>query len=110
MLQEPSGHILLEQRSQQGIWGGLWSFPELPMEADAMQHSQARFGDAAAAQEIWPVFRHTFSHYHLHIQPVLIQLSKKPTTIGETNQHWYNPAEPSELGLAAPVKTLLTKL
>ena len=110
MLQDPSGYILLEQRQQQGIWGGLWSFPELPMEEDAMQHSQTRFGDAAAEQEIWPVFRHTFSHYHLHIQPVLIQLSKKPTTIGETNQHWYNPAEPSELGLAAPVKNLLTKL
>lgn len=110
MLQDPKGRILLEQRPQQGIWGGLWSFPELTMDDDALAHCQLRFFDSAASQEYWQPFRHTFSHYHLHIQPVLIRLSKTPQAIGESNQHWYNPAKPSELGLAAPVKTLLTKL
>lgn len=110
MLQDPDGHILLEQRPTQGIWGGLWSFPELPMEEDALKRSQALFGDKAYQQDSWPSFRHTFSHYHLHIQPVLIRLSKRPKAIGESSRHWYNPQQPSELGLAAPVKTLLAKL
>ena len=31
---ERDGMILLEQRPPLGIWGGLWSLPELPMDAD----------------------------------------------------------------------------
>jgi A/G-specific adenine glycosylase len=110
MLQDPEGNILLEQRPPQGIWGGLWSFPELAMNEDALNYTQTHFADSNPTQEAWQPFRHTFSHYHLHIQPVLICLNKKPDAIGESNQHWYNPQKPSELGLAAPVKKLLTKL
>jgi A/G-specific adenine glycosylase len=110
MLQDPDGYILLEQRPQQGIWGGLWSFPELALEEDALSRSQTLFGDLAFKQEDWPSFRHTFSHYHLHISPILIHLSKRPDTIGESAQHWYNPQKPAELGLAAPVKTLLNTI
>jgi A/G-specific adenine glycosylase len=110
MLQDPDGYILLEQRPQQGIWGGLWSFPELSMEEDALSRSKALFGGLALEQIHWPSFRHTFSHYHLHINPILIHLSKRPHTIGESAQHWYNPQKPSELGLAAPVKTLLNNI
>lgn len=110
MLMEPGGQVLLEQRPQQGIWGGLWSFPELPAGEDARARSETLFGDAVANTETWASFRHTFSHYHLHIQPILVHLSSRPSAIGERAMHWYNPAEPSELGLAAPVKTLLEKL
>ncbi|HEX7763114.1 MAG TPA: NUDIX domain-containing protein, partial [Cellvibrio sp.] len=58
----------------------------------------------------WNSYRHTFSHYHLDITPVLIQLAKSPRTIGEATTHWYNPHQPDALGLAAPVKKLLEKL
>lgn len=110
MQQDPNGCILLEQRPQQGIWGGLWSFPELPIEEDALKYSQSTLGNLVLSHTVWPSFRHTFSHYHLHIQPVLIKLRSQPNGIGETNQHWYNPKKPSELGLAAPVKTLLAQI
>ena len=110
MLQDPEGHIWLEQRPQQGIWGGLWSFPELAMEEDALKRSQALLGNIVIDHQAWPSFRHTFSHYHLHINPVLVNLSKRPDAIGVSVQHWYNPSAPSELGLAAPVKTLLSKI
>ena len=104
------GHdVLLQQQPNSGIWGGLWIFPQQSLEQELFDH-ELLIQNKIKGVEHGEVFRHTFSHYHLHIQPVLIQLSKKPTTIGESTQHWYNPAEPSELGLAAPVKTLLTKL
>ena len=110
MLQDPEGHLLLEQRPQQGIWGGLWSFPELAKDEDPLSRCQALYGDKAIQAESWPEFRHTFSHYHLHITPVLIQLSQRPANIGERALHWYNPQQPSNLGLAAPVKELLARL
>ncbi len=36
MIQNPRGELLLQHRPPQGIWGGLWSFPELNAEADSL--------------------------------------------------------------------------
>lgn len=110
MLRNPSGDILLQQRPPQGIWGGLWSFPEIALDMDAEGYAEDRFGKVVAS-ETWDAYRHTFSHYHLDITPVLIQLKKTPTNIAEAHQTlWYNPHQPGTIGLAAPVKKLLEKL
>lgn len=109
MLRNPTGDILLEQRPAQGIWGGLWSFPELPQDRDPLIYATDQHGKVVS-HEIWNSYRHTFSHYHLDITPVLIQLANSPNTIGEANTHWYNPHQPDARGLAAPVKKLLEKI
>lgn len=110
MLRNPAGHILLQQRPAQGIWGGLWSFPELTMEQDFLGYTEQYFSPVIH-HEIWDAYRHTFSHYHLDITPVLLQLKKEPFRISETQASiWYNPHQPQSLGLAAPVKKLLEKL
>ncbi|MBB6523854.1 A/G-specific adenine glycosylase [Pseudoteredinibacter isoporae] len=107
MLQNPAGEILLQQRPSQGIWGGLWCLPELESEADISQHCiEHRFSKNAPAMERWDSYRHTFSHYHLDITPVLVQVNPG-NHIGEAKQQWVNPASPGELGLAAPVVKLL---
>lgn len=62
-------------------------------------------------QQTLITFRHTFSHYHLDITPILIDLSKQPDVIMEGNKGlWYNLSKPEEVGLAAPVKLLLEAL
>jgi A/G-specific adenine glycosylase len=109
MLRNPAGDLLLQQRPAQGIWGGLWSFPELTIDADVREFAEDRFGQVGAV-EMWNSYRHTFSHYHLDITPVLVQLAKTPQVIGEAAIHWFNPHQPSTLGLAAPVKKLLDKI
>ncbi len=107
MLRNPQGEYLLQPRPQTGIWGGLWSFPEAPSMAQAEQWLSTHFGDTAEHTQELNSFRHTFSHYHLHIHPVAISLTRSTAQIGEAEQHWYNPRNPSALGLAAPVKKLL---
>lgn len=109
MLRNPAGDLLLQQRPAQGIWGGLWSFPELAIDADTQAFAQDHYGQVIELEQ-WNSYRHTFSHYHLDITPVLIQLAKSPSVIGEAATHWYNPHQPDALGLAAPVKKLLEKL
>jgi A/G-specific adenine glycosylase len=109
MLRNPAGDLLLQQRPAQGIWGGLWSFPELALDADAQTYVEDHFGKVESLEQ-WNSYRHTFSHYHLDITPVLLQLARTPNVIGEGGSHWYNPHEPAALGLAAPVKKLLEKL
>jgi len=110
--------VLLQQRPPQGIWGGLWSFPELTSDEKpavwCKQHLNARI----KKQTIWPELRHTFSHFHLDIQPVLVELAdtnRHPEVIdlkisdGDTRV-WYKLARPDARGLAAPVSKLLQHL
>ena len=115
MLRNPMGELLLQQRPQTGIWGGLWSFPELDSEHDASAAVLDKFLDGSEKNlgpiEAWDAYRHTFSHYHFDITPVLIQLNREPTQINECDQSlWYNLHNPKNVGLAAPVKKLLSKL
>ncbi len=103
--------VLLEKRPPQGIWGSLWSFPET---ADISDFNPALHGqlmiDANSTRQ-WSPLRHTFSHFHLDITPVVIPLSDTHVRIMENERwHWYDLHSPAELGLAAPVKKLLDKL
>lgn len=67
--------------------------------------------DAINKQQTLITFRHTFSHYHLDITPILVDLSKQPDVIMEGSKGlWYNLSQPEEIGLAAPVKQLLESL
>ncbi|MDT8397585.1 MAG: A/G-specific adenine glycosylase [Pseudomonadales bacterium] len=111
MLQTPQGQILLEKRPAQGIWGGLWSFPEIDTAAEPEDFLQDHgLGQSRTIQE-WPLLRHSFSHFHLDITPVAISLKKPATMVMEnTRWHWYDPCTPAQLGLAAPVKALLARL
>src|SRR4030095_13199145 len=52
--------VLLERRAVTGVWGGLWSFPELAGEESAQQWIERRLGCRAGVPEEWPVLRHTF--------------------------------------------------
>jgi A/G-specific adenine glycosylase len=110
MLRNPAGDLLVHQRPPTGIWGGLWSFPELALDTDARTHTEYRFGPVAD-YKVWDAYRHTFSHYHLDITPVLLQLATEPALIAEAHSSmWYNIHQPPVIGLAAPVKKLLERL
>ena len=103
--------VLLEKRPPQGIWGGLWSFPESDdiSSFDAQLHGHLMLDTNSARQ--WTPMRHTFSHYHLDITPVQIPLDSQHIAVREDERfHWYDLRQPAELGLAAPVKKLLGKL
>lgn len=109
MIQKPKreGEYLLQQRPASGIWGGLWSFPEVSEQSDIVPWVKQQLHSNIQELVILDSFRHTFSHYHLQITPVQIQLTQEPNLIREGEDHWYNTDSPSPIGLAAPVKTLL---
>lgn len=110
ILRNRAGEVLLEQRPPQGVWGGLWSFPEVAADADPQQWAHDHYGPAAVT-EIWATIRHTFSHYHLDIIPVCLELTDAPGGVMADNRRlWYNTAQPPTVGLAAPIKRLLEQL
>ena len=103
------GRYLLQQQPTTGIWGGLWIFPQQDPNKSAQEHSSVLTHGLKRQTSLLP-FRHTFSHYHLDIQPELIDVSHGRLAVGENNQLWYNPKKPDNIGLAAPVKKLLDQL
>ena len=112
ILQSPDARkVLLEKRPSQGIWGGLWSFPEIPVDAAPDSYLLANGLKPSGDIRKWQPMRHTFSHFHLDMTPVLISLNKPQDTVLESGRwHWYDLENPGKLGLAAPVKNLLGTL
>ena len=106
--------ILLEKRPPTGIWGGLWSLPEIsgtPTYEEVKQECNQRFHYVVKDIQPGKIFRHTFSHFHLDIAPALISVRVTTRKLMEAeSQIWYNLQEPSAIGLPAPVKKLLLEL
>ena len=103
--------VLLLRRPPAGIWGGLWGFPEIPADADPRDWLQARFGRRPAGVLRRPPLRHSFSHYHLDIEPVELTLPRGAARAADgADERWYRLDAPPRLGLAAPVKRLLQGL
>lgn len=105
--------VLLIRRPPAGIWGGLWGFPESehtdPAQLPAW--SKKALGIKIRTREYWPVVRHSFSHFHLHIHPVTAELVGNCTNVMEmADTVWYKLDHPDRRGLAAPVKRLLQQL
>lgn len=113
VLRNAAGEVLLQQRPPSGIWGGLWSFPETVANDDQTlcQWSADQLGHEISIHERWPTVRHTFSHFHLDIEPVVAELQHSSPQIREASTaQWLVPGQLAKLGLAAPVKLILQQL
>jgi len=105
------GSILLEQRPPTGIWGSLWCLPLCATDNDIQHWVKEHYGYIITDFQTHDAFRHTFSHFHWDITPIVITLM--PSTILSTQimetapQLWYDPAHPFDKGLPAPIKKLL---
>ena len=109
----PTGVCLLERRPNFGVWGGLWSPPQREPSCSP-QAACADFGIRAAAiaeHRTAPVFRHSFTHFHLDIEPHYLRLAEQPNGVGDGGGIlWYDPADPPAVGLSAPAEALLASL
>ena len=111
LLHNAEREVLLEKRPPTGIWGGLWSLPEMPLDEAVEDWCQQHYQLALRHSEEQPVLRHTFSHFHLDITPCCIKLQNPVDSVMEAAQGvWYNSLNCEALGLAAPVQRLLTRL
>jgi A/G-specific adenine glycosylase len=112
IVEDKDGRILLERRPPSGIWGGLWSLPELDPAygADELQEAcTQRLGLDCQEPGLIGSFRHTFSHYHLHIQPARMVAVSQANIADQDHYRWIHRDQALDLGLPAPVRTLLTK-
>ena len=104
------GAVLLERRPPVGIWGGLWSLPEVDAAVDDDALAQ-RFGDATSVVRKTG-FVHGFTHYVLEADVVHVTLDERVPPIGQVQdgdreERWVAADELAGIGLPAPVRTLL---
>ncbi len=108
------GEVLLEQRPPQGIWGGLVSLPELSRlgeeslapEVGEVALALASFGDVHAIEPL-PAFTHAFTHYRLHVLPLMVTLGKRHPGAAQTAYEWHPLSAMAGAALPSPVRKLL---
>jgi A/G-specific adenine glycosylase len=115
------GQVLLEQRPGAGIWGGLLSLPEVNGHVAADDDEEWTFDDDAVATALLPfgvpearerlnTVMHGFTHYKLHIVPVLVTLAQRAPLAADGRYVWLDIGGIADAALPAPVKKLLVEL
>jgi len=105
--------IWLERRPERGIWGGLWSLPELELGADVMQSIRHRGLNPKGLQDL-PVIEHGFTHFVLRAYPIEVEVQGgSPDYAVQTappHGQWLDLDEATSKALPKPVADLLRTL
>lgn len=115
--------VLMEKRPPTGIWGGLWCFYEVSNKSeitDLLKSLGIKASSEHGAQQELTTFRHTFSHFHLDISPIIINCTQiEGDVLSQRNnqeireprkQKWYDLRGEANVGLAASTKKLIDLL
>lgn len=98
--------VLLERRPPVGIWGGLWSLPEVADEQAAATRA-AGYGSIADLRRV-EGFRHAFTHFVLHAAVVEVTMAAVDPGVEEGGALRWMPLDRlAELGLPTPVRQRL---
>jgi A/G-specific adenine glycosylase len=110
LLIEHGGEILFERRPPLGIWGGLWSLPELSLEADVCAAVKSRFAADVTLRDQLPTIAHGFTHFTLTLHPQRLSARRWPSRAETPGTVWLAPADARGAALPAPIKKLLRSL
>ena len=109
LLLERAGEILFERRPPIGIWGGLWSLPELALDEDVPATVRTRFDCAIAHACDLPPLRHGFTHFGLTLHPRRVAVHAA-ARVEQPNHVWLTRDDALGAALPAPIKRLLRTL
>ena len=110
ILKNEQDQVLLEKRPSVGIWSNLWSFPEIENLTD-LKTRLSQWGMISKTQTTLPTFKHTFSHYHLKITPIVINITFLQHAINEPKQMiWISKTQSKNYGLPKPTFHILQSL
>ena len=103
--------LYLERRPGAGIWGGLWSLPEVDSKDGVSDWCASALGVSPVEIIDWQPLRNSFSHYDLNILPLEVRLASASRTVADRDDAlWYSLSAPPDLGIAAPIRTLIDRL
>jgi A/G-specific adenine glycosylase len=102
------GSVLLERRPPAGIWGGLWSLPEIEPATAPAEQCLSRFGISCTEARPLTSVEHGFTHFTLRAIPWLLNAPAASSVgVREDGLAWWPLSACASLGLPAPVRRLL---
>src|SRR5690606_16104072 len=107
LILELNGQVLLEQRPDKGIWGGLLTLPQFD-DAISLQTAALHWSNEEAIA--LASFQHVFSHFKLHITPWLLQVDESLLAEPVTGQQWQDHDAWQRTALRARIRNLLPGL
>lgn len=100
--QNKQGHIYLEKRPEKGVWGSLWSFVECEDSPQEIENTIRKFNKKSCVNRALSSIKHSFTHYHLVINPVVIDCPE--------NISGFQPINQLKVGVPTPVNKILAQL
>ncbi len=107
---EHRGSVLLEKRPAIGIWGGLWSFPEMHLSDDVRIECEQRFGVEVDHMEAMADVDHSFTHFSLTISPRRLQVAARTPIAAEADHQWLALEAVKDAAIPAPVRRIAALL
>jgi A/G-specific adenine glycosylase len=108
VVQDEQGRVLLERRPASGVWGGLYSLPELTSEQSAGEWCERSLGARVADERALDTIEHAFTHFDLDLEPRVARLAAQPAAVMDRPDWlWYKPGDALTVGVPAPVAVLL---
>ena len=108
LLMRHAGEILLEKRAASGIWGGLWSLPEISNVREAKAVCEKKYGVSVLATQALPGIAHGFTHFKLDIVPLLLDVKKSRRRAAGVM--WLSTANALQVGIPTPVRNIIISI
>lgn len=104
--------VMLVKRPATGIWGGLWSFPEIDdhEQQDYVALALSQFGINTTVDAPLATISHVFTHFKLHIKPQLLSVNKYALQAREANAVWLDIEDALGAAIPTPVRNILLQL
>lgn len=110
LLYNAQNEVYLEKNPATGLWGGLWCLPRFAKNDSIYLPLSKCF--AVQTESIQPIMtiKHTFSHFHLHINALSLKISQSTQNKNAENPgKWIKYDEIHQLGLPKPVSVILER-
>ncbi len=105
-----AGEVMLEKRPPTGIWGGLWSFPEMAIGDDPGSVSDLRYGARIASIRSLDPVEHGFTHFRLTLRPWHAQVESLTPQAHAPGRVWLSLRDAAGAAVPAPIRKLLVSL
>jgi len=105
-----AGQVLLEKRAPSGIWGGMWSLPEVAPGANVPALCAQRYGAEVATRKALPTIAHGFTHFKLDIESQRLGVVRVAPHAAAPGVLWLPLEEALGAAIPAPVRSILAGL
>jgi A/G-specific adenine glycosylase len=102
--------ILLEKRPPRGIWGGLWSLPEVTTGEDVQQVARERYGYETEWLAPLPILSHAFTHFKLHITPQPLRIVRHLPSVRSSASMFLAHGDAVGAALPTPIRRIIQSL